>query len=102
MGPATTQNVVVKFDGEVCGGVLVEMLLTIFPSKKLENLLPTSPEVRHEFRRKLRQLHSGNRCCLLLWGVAKGSSVSWVAKFKGDKNPECKLLRKMGGRDVTR
>ena len=20
------------------------------------------------------------------WGVAKGSSVSWVAKFKGDKN----------------
>ena len=27
----------------------------------------------------------------LLWGVAKGSSVSWVAKFKGDKNSECKL-----------
>ena len=26
-----------------------------------------------------------------LWGVAKGSSVSWVAKFKGDKNAECKL-----------
>ena len=25
------------------------------------------------------------------WGVAKGSSVSWVAKFKGGKNPECKL-----------
>ena len=25
------------------------------------------------------------------WGVAKGSSVSWVAKFKGDKNSECKL-----------
>ena len=23
--------------------------------------------------------------------VAKGSSVSWVAKFKGDKNSECKL-----------
>ena len=25
------------------------------------------------------------------WGVAKGSSVSWVAKFKGYKNSECKL-----------
>ena len=25
------------------------------------------------------------------WGVAKGSSVSWVAKFKGDKDSECKL-----------
>ena len=34
--------------------------------------------------------------CLLsrfcpIWGVAKGSSVSWVAKFRGDKNSECKL-----------
>ena len=28
---------------------------------------------------------------LLTWGVAKGCSVSWVAKFKGDKNSECKL-----------
>ena len=26
-----------------------------------------------------------------LWDVAKGSSVSWVAKLKGDKNSECKL-----------
>ena len=25
------------------------------------------------------------------WGVAKGSSVSWVAKFKGGKTSECKL-----------
>ena len=34
------------------------------------------------------------------WGVAKGSSVSWVAKFKGDKiqNASCQ----MGGREVTR
>ena len=24
MRPATTQNLVVKFDGEICGGVLVE------------------------------------------------------------------------------
>ena len=28
---------------------------------------------------------------MIFWGVAKGSSVSWVAKFKGDKNLECKL-----------
>ena len=26
-----------------------------------------------------------------LWGVAKGSSISWVAKFKGHENSECKL-----------
>ena len=25
------------------------------------------------------------------WGVAKGSSISWVAKLKGDKSSECKL-----------
>ena len=25
------------------------------------------------------------------WGIAKGSSDSWVAKFKGDGNSECKL-----------
>ena len=24
-------------------------------------------------------------------GVAKGSSISWVAKFKGDKNSECNV-----------
>ena len=27
----------------------------------------------------------------LIWGVAKGSSISWVEKFKGDNNSECKL-----------
>ena len=27
----------------------------------------------------------------LVWGVADGSSVSWVAKFKGGKNSQCKL-----------
>ena len=25
------------------------------------------------------------------WGVAKGSSISWVVKFKGGKNSQCKL-----------
>ena len=63
VGPATTQNPVVKFDGEICGGVLVENASDDFPQqKKLENLLP---ELRHPFRRKLRQLHSGNRWCLV-------------------------------------
>ena len=69
LGPATTQNLVVKFDGEICGGVLVENASDDFPQqKKLENLLETSPEVRHQFRRKLRQLHSGNRWCLQCTG----------------------------------
>ena len=41
LGPATTQNLVVKFDGEICGGVLVENASEDFPSKReLENLLP--------------------------------------------------------------
>ena len=65
IGPATTQNLVVKFDGEICGGVLVENASDDFPQqKKLEISFQTSPEVRHQFRRKLRQLHSGNRWCL--------------------------------------
>ena len=42
-----------------------QMLLTIFPSKRSSKIsFQTSPEVRHQFRRKLRQLHSGNRWCL--------------------------------------
>ena len=41
VGPATTQNLVVKFDGEICGGVSVENVSDDFPQqKKLENLLP--------------------------------------------------------------
>ena len=41
LGPATTQNLVVKFDGEICGGVLVENASDDFPQQnKLENLLP--------------------------------------------------------------
>ena len=40
LGPATTQNLVVKFDGEICGGVLVDNAYSDFPQqKKLENLL---------------------------------------------------------------
>ena len=52
LGPATTQNLAVKFDGETCGGVLVENASDDFPQqKKLENLLPNfAPEVRHQFR----------------------------------------------------
>ena len=43
----------------------MEMLLTIFPSKRSSKIsFQTSPEVRHQFRRKLRQLHSGNHWCL--------------------------------------
>ena len=40
-GPATTQNLVVKFDGEICGGVLVDNASDDFPQKKkLEYFLP--------------------------------------------------------------
>ena len=68
-GPATTQNLVVKF----------EMLLTIFPSKRSSKIsIQTSPEVRHQFRRKLRQLHSGNRWCLIFAPCSSGY-VLWFA-----------------------
>ena len=41
VGPATTQNLIVKFDGEIRGGVSVENASDDFPQqKKLENLLP--------------------------------------------------------------
>ena len=41
LGSATTKNLVVKFDGEICGGVLVENVSDDFPQqKRLENLLP--------------------------------------------------------------
>ena len=66
VGPATTQNLVVKFDGEICGGVLVENASDVFPSKSSKISFQTSPEVRHQFRRRLRQLHSSNRWCLSL------------------------------------
>ena len=34
VGPATTQKLVVKFDGEICGGVLVENASDDFPPAK--------------------------------------------------------------------
>ena len=41
VGPATTQNLVVKFDGEIGGGVLVENASGNLPQQmKLENLRP--------------------------------------------------------------
>ena len=56
----------VKFDDDICGGVLWKMLLSIFPSKRSSKIsFQTSPEVRHQFHRKLRQLHSGNRWRLI-------------------------------------
>ena len=50
VGPATTQNLVVKFDGEIYGGVLVEYASDDFPSKRSSKIsCQTSPEVRHQF-----------------------------------------------------
>ena len=34
VGPAATQNLVVKFDGGICGRIWWNMLLTIFPAKE--------------------------------------------------------------------
>ena len=46
IGPATTQNLAVKFDGEICGGVLVENASDDFPSKRSSKIsFQTSPEV---------------------------------------------------------
>ena len=82
VGPATAQNLVVKFDGEICGGVLVENASDDFPSKRSSKIsFQTWPEVRHQFRRKLRQLHSGNRWCLKM----------------RRKNPATKSAKKSGG-----
>ena len=65
VGPATTQNLVVKFDGEIWGGFLVENASDNFPTKEARKPpSKTSPEVHHQFRRNLRRLHSGNRWCL--------------------------------------
>ena len=67
VGPATTQNLVVKFDGEIYGGVLVENVSDDFPSKRSSKIsFQTLPEVCHQFRQNLRQLHSGNRWCLTM------------------------------------
>ena len=91
---ATTQNLVVKFDGEIRGGVLVENASDDFPQQKKS--FQTSPEVRHQFRQKLRQLHSGNRWCLKIGGVAKGYSLSWLAKLQGDKKHLNESCQKVG------
>ena len=67
LGPATTQNLVVKFDGEIYGRVLVENASDNFPSKRSSKIsCQTSPEVRHQFLRKLCKLQSGNRWCLTI------------------------------------
>ena len=55
------------------------MLLTIFPSKRSSKIsFQTSPEVRHQFRRKLRQLHSGNRWCLDMSQILKPNTQSFL------------------------
>ena len=41
VGNATTQNLVVKFDGEICGGVSVEKASDNFPPKKKARKSPS-------------------------------------------------------------
>ena len=91
LGPATTQNLVVKFDGEICGGVLVEHASDDFPSKRSSKIsFQTSPEVRHQFRRKLRQLHSGNRWCFFFPRRDSRESPRFVLRIAG---PSKSLIR---------
>ena len=71
-GPPQPQNLVVKFDGEICGGVLVENVSDDFhQQRKLENHLPNCAGSSPPIRRKLRQLDCGNRWCLDLWVPGK-------------------------------
>ena len=82
------QNLVVKFDGEICGGVLVENVSDDFPSRRSSNIsFQTSPEVRHQFRQKLRQLHSGNRGCLQLDSFRVTDAKSAIGRDHFPENP---------------
>ena len=47
LGSTTTQNLVVKFDGEICGGVLVENASDDFPSKRSSKISPA--KLRRKF-----------------------------------------------------
>ena len=102
LGPATTQNLVVKFDGEICGGVLVENSSDDFPSKRSSKIsCQTSPKVRHQLRRKLRRLHSGNRWCLLfqcplseLSDTQRAKRVAMCRRSQKAGTPEKKLQPK--------
>ena len=67
------------------------MLLPIFPSKRSSKIsFQTSPEVRHQFRQKLRQLHSGNR-----WTPNNGQTMphmnaeGGVSQINGDTGVWC-------------
>ena len=65
------------------------MLLTIFPSKRSSKIsFQTSPEVRHQFRRKLRQLHSGNRWCLKTVRIVSQKRMRAITVKFGPPRPQ--------------
>ena len=101
VGPATTQNLVVKFDGEIYGGVLVENASDNFPSKRSSKIsCQTSPKVRHQFRRKLRRLHPGNRWCLQMVLTETLTTETFQLKYaahKTTKSPTSKICMGAGG-----
>ena len=72
-----------------------KMLLTILPSKRSSRTsFQTSPEVRHQLRRKLRQLHSGNRWCLLSgFSNAQTQNAEFVERTWPERHPWPQLLR---------
>ena len=65
-----------------------KLLLTLFPSKSSSKIsFQTSPEVRHQFRRKLRQLHSGNRWCLKILGK-ESKNAPKSKEYRKNENQE--------------
>ena len=48
---------------------------------------PTAPMMGRNFWSRVGQCPSTVRamCSVVFWGVAKGSSIAWVAKLQGDK-----------------
>ena len=68
-----------KFSGHVRIRIGKRIAVTVVRSDPEHLSIPLGPPGLH------KQFQT------LLWGVGKGSSVSWVAKFKGDENSECKL-----------
>ena len=78
------------------GGVEIQALAEVHSSSAY---VCQAGEERDKQTESQRERETQRECMRQLWGVAKGSSVSWVAKFKAGKiqNASCQ----MGGREVT-
>ena len=76
----------------------VEYASDDFPSKRSSKIsFQTSPEVCHQFRRKLRQLHSGNRWCLKILGKARKNAPKKQGKSENKKSKQIEESEDWGG-----